>query len=329
MTTKQTGLETAVASLPEARAMQPQLAPIAEVRAQLENRQHRQLVKDSLCPNATDLEFEHIMATAWHLGLDPILQQIYFFPVYDSRLRRESWVPVVSIGGLLSIADRTGEYQGRTLPQWCGQDAQWVDVWLADTPPGAAKVGVHRANFVEPLYGIVTYREYCRRRKDGKPMAQWGAMPAHMLFKCALSQALRTAFPREMAGDYGVKDVSMPGEPGRFRIRDTTDEVAEQVEPKQNDDDVGWLLGQIQTAQSQTKLDALARKASEAPEASRAELRRAWVEAKTRIEAERTEALTEKSGEHHYGPAPMTDAEVAAVESGEQAGFGFDSDDPK
>lgn len=322
--------------MPDEKTTALALAPIAEVRAKLESREHRDLIKQTHCPGATDLEFAHCMATAHHLGLDPIARQIFFIPVWDSKQRREQWVPIVSIDGLRAIAQRTGEWQGRTNPQWCGPDGQWVDIWLADRPPAGARVGVYRAGFREPLYGVVTYREYCRRKKDGAPMALWATHPSHMLFKTAEAQAYRAAFPREMAGDYGIKDISMPGEPGRFRVRDTTDEVAEQVAPKELPADAGegvaWLLEQIQTAESKIKLDALARKAAEAPEASRAELRKAWVEAKLRIETDTVvdaPAPDPEPGEHDYGPAPMTDAERAAVESGEQAGFGFDSDDPK
>lgn len=312
--------KTALVQAEQPELVAAPLAPIAEVRARLADPQHRQLCKDLYCPGASDLEFAHCMATAHHLGLDPIARQIYFIPVYDSQNRRYQMVPVVSIGGLASIAERTGEYKGRTVPQWCGQDGAWRDIWLPEGPPAAAKVGVRRDGFVEPVYGVVMYREYVRRKKDGNPMAQWGSMPAHMLFKCAFAQALRACFPTEMAGDYGIKDVSMPGESGRFRVRDTTEESTPQLIGAMDDTTAG-LLEQMQAVESMTKLEALARQATKAPAEHRPRLREAWAEAKSRIEGQ---AAKPEPSEHDYGPAPMTDAEVKAVESGEQSGFGFD-----
>ena len=340
------------------------LAPIRDVRTQLEDRKYRELVKSIHCPNATDLEFEHCMATAWHLGLDPVARQIFFIPVWDSKQRREQWVPVVAVAGLLAVAQRTGEFQGRTRPQWCGQDGAWRDVWLADGPPAAAQVGVWREGFQEPLYGIVLYREYCRRTRDGRPMAQWGTMPSHMIMKCALAQALRHSFSVEMAGDYGVRDVSMPGEPGRFRVRDQTPEP----EALPEHDPVPPIIEAMREAKDTAELDEHTAKLKEhsLTELDRDIARAAWNEAKERIEAAaqpknvsretkgngrktkkngktngkaKAEPTPEPdaapAGEHDYGPPPWDkrdqgDMAATVDEPGppepEQPGFGFDDD---
>jgi phage recombination protein Bet len=118
-------------------------------------------------------------------GLDPFQKQIY--------LTKQG--VIVGIDGLRSIALRTGEFQGRTGPFWCGPDGEWHDMWLdQSTPPAAAKVGVLRAGFTEPVYGIAMWSEF------GSKTATWGKMPAHMLAKVAESHALRAAFPTDMSG---------------------------------------------------------------------------------------------------------------------------------
>lgn len=266
------------------------IAPIAEIRAKLADKRYYQLIKDVHCPKASDLEFRHCMATAHHLGLDPIARQIFFIPVFDSRLKREQWVPIVAVAGLLAIAQRTGEYCGRTRPQWCGQNGEWRDVWLDDGPPAAAQVAVYREGYVEPLVGVVMYREYCRRTKDGRPMAQWGTMPAHMLYKCALSQALRTSFPQEMAGDYGVRDVSMPGEPGRFRHRDDTPQLTDGSAAEADETEgILALIKAVRTAGSAKALDKAteALKEFELTDALREVAKQAWVEANERLASKR------------------------------------------
>ena len=307
------------------------LAPIAEVRRKLEDREYLTLIKDSLCPKASDLEFKHCMATAHHLGLDPIARQIFFFPVYNSELRRMVWVPVVAVAGLLAIAQRTGEYQGRTAPEWCGQDGKWRDIWLADGPPAAARVSVHRNGFVEPVAGVVMYREYCRRGKDGSPMAQWKTMPAHMLYKCALSQALRHSWSQEMAGDYGIQGVSMPGEPGQFRERSEADEPPKQLPAA----DIDAVIAAIREAPNPDELNARAQKLKdiEMTEAQREDALDAWKAATGRIgkalgvnvstkpsENDTKPQETEPAPEHDYGPPAMTDGEAKKA----QDTFGFD-----
>jgi phage recombination protein Bet len=333
-----------------------QLAPIAEIRGQLDDPQYRQLVKDVICKGATDLEFQHCMAVAWHLGLDPLARQIFFITVYDSKLRREVWVPIVAVAGLLAVAQRTGEYQGRTKPEWCGQDGAWRDVWLADGPPAAAQVGVHRAGNVEPTYGIVTYREYCRRTRDGRPMAQWGVMPAHMLFKCALSQALRHSFSIEMAGDYGVQGLDMPGEPGRFRVKsdkalaepgeipvaEIIEGVRESKDFAELDEMTSMLKGRdLSETERQTALDAwneARQRITKALESAKAVVSRATKgngkkkkNGKAKAKAEPTpEPEAAPAGEHDYGPPPWDEMQAAeasaAAEATDQSDFGFDAE---
>ena len=310
-----------------------QLAPIAEVRAKLEDRQYLQLIKDALTPQASDVEFRVCMATAHHLGLDPLARQIFFIPVFDSKLRREQFVPVVAVAGLLAIAQRTGEYLGRTKPQWCGQDGEWRDLWLADGPPAAAQVGVYRDGFIEATTGVVMFREYCRRTKDGRPMAQWGTQPAHMLFKCALSQALRHSFPQEMAGDYGIQEISMPGEPGRFRTRDDTPQLTDGQAEADDNQGILALIKEVRNAPTLKALDKATQALKDCTlgDSLREAAKNAWVEASERLaKAEKKPKKNGKAkaepepepapaGEHDYGPPPMTDDQVKAAE----ASFGF------
>ncbi len=128
-------------------------------------------------------------------------------PMWDSKLRCEVMTPVVTIDGFRSRASRTAEYEGQTEPQWCGQDGVWRDVWLENSYPVAARIGVWRKNFRSPAYGVARWSTYCATDKDNNPKRNWQKMPDLMLAKCAEALALRKAFPAEFGGVYAQEEM--------------------------------------------------------------------------------------------------------------------------
>jgi len=171
--------------------------------------ERRDLIKRTIAKGVTNDEFDLFMATAARTGLDPFARQIYAVTRYDKRENRKVMSIQVSIDGFRLIAARTGDYQGQTMIEWCGDDKVWTDVWLDnDRPPMAARVGVRRAGFVEPLYGIARWKSYAQRGKDGNVTPMWRNMPDVMLGKCAESQALRRAFPNELGGLYTTDEMA-------------------------------------------------------------------------------------------------------------------------
>jgi len=169
------------------------------------------LIKRTIADGATDDELALFIYQCQRTGLDPFARQIYSIQrqVYDPKLNRKvpKMVTQVSIDGLRLIAERTGKYAGQIGPFWCGPDNVWLDVWTSKEYPTAAKVGVIRSDFKEPLYSIALWSEYAPVF-EGKVGPMWSKFPAHQLAKCAEALSLRRAFPQDLSDLYTPEEMN-------------------------------------------------------------------------------------------------------------------------
>jgi phage recombination protein Bet len=125
-------------------------------------------------------------------GLDPFARQLYMIQ------RAGKQTIQTGVDGFRLVARRAADQARETLSygpvEWSGPEGQWQEVWLADTPPAAAKVTVYRAGQAFPA--VVLWREFSQTTDT------WKRMPAHMLAKVAEVAALRKAFPQDLSGLY-------------------------------------------------------------------------------------------------------------------------------
>lgn len=236
----------------------------------------KSLIRKTLAKDASAEQFEMFLEVCQRTGLNPFAKQIYAVVRKGSDRYPPTMTIQVGIDGLRLIAQRTGEYEGQTAPEWCGMDGVWRDVWLESEPPAAARVGVRRRSFIDPVYGIAKYDSFVQQvdiydgnQKTGKkrPNEMWARMADTMLAKCAESAALRKAFPQELsglhtevegrAGDY----VQMSGEVERPAIKKPKSKKALALAPPVNvDPDSGEIDQDVPDAKFSAVLSATLRK---------------------------------------------------------------------
>jgi hypothetical protein len=168
------------------------------------------VLREQLAPQASDAELEYLAQVGQRLGLDPIAGHIVLIPRWDSRVKKMVHRPQITADGRLVLADRTGELDGFSGPEWTGPREKdgshaWVDVWDEDFPPHAARVFVYRKGRSHPVNGTVRWFEFAQTDSNGNVLPTWKQMPSHMLGKVALSLGIRRAFPGIIPTDLDVE----------------------------------------------------------------------------------------------------------------------------
>jgi phage recombination protein Bet len=159
-----------------------------------------QLISTTIAPGCSNDELRLFAYACQRTGLDPFSRQIY-------AIKRAGKLTIqVSIDGLRSISERTGQLDG-SQSYWCGPDGVWVDAWLDSKPPAAAKTIIYRKGCAHPFTATARFADF----NAGQGL--WSKMPSVMIAKCSEAQALRRAFPADLSGVYSTDEMDQAVEP--------------------------------------------------------------------------------------------------------------------
>lgn len=213
---------------------------------------------NTIAKDLNEYEFKIFIRQINRTGLDPFSNQIYT----QKRRQKEkdgSWGERMVIGtgidGFRLIAQRTGRYAGQVGPFWCGDNGKWVDVWLPSVPPKAAKVGILRAGFKEPLWSVAKFETYSQKKSDGALTIMWQKMPEVMIAKCAEALGLRRAFPQELSGMHTREELEIDGE---IETESTSPETVPQIEGPKEDEVQAYFkeaVSMLETSQTAKQLE--------------------------------------------------------------------------
>jgi phage recombination protein Bet len=160
------------------------------------------VIKKTIAPEGiTDTELSLFIQQCKRTQLDPFSRQIYATKI-QGKISIQA-----TIDGFRLIAERSGDYQGQTLPLYLNKTGKWSEVWTETGYPVACKVGVYKKGFIEPLFAIAKWDSYVQKVKDGKVGFMWAKMPEVMLAKVAEALALRKAFPNDLSGIYSQEEM--------------------------------------------------------------------------------------------------------------------------
>lgn len=161
-----------------------------------------ELLKATICRDATDDEFDLFLHACTRTGLDPFMKQIYAVKRWDNNLGRMSMTMQTGIDGYRLIAERTKKYSpGREPTYTYDQNGK------LESATAFVKKMTHDGTWHE-VSASAFYSEYVQRKKDGSPLSMWLNMPRNQLAKCAESLALRKCFPAEMSGLYTKEEMA-------------------------------------------------------------------------------------------------------------------------
>lgn len=190
------------------------------------------LIKRTICKDATDDEAQLFIQTCKRAGLDPFLRQIHFIKIEGKVISH------VGVDGFRLIADRTGRYAP-------GKETEFTYDKQGDLHSAKAYVKKKTPDGVwHEVSAIAFFNEWVRVSPT------WNSKRHIMLSKCAEMLALRKAFPAELSGLH-VQSEDIPQEASKEKIQHQAIEVPAKLS-QEDLEKLELLLSQFANVEEKT-----------------------------------------------------------------------------
>lgn len=158
--------------------------------------------------NVTDQEVIMFLNLCRFQHLNPFLRECYLIKYgnYDASIvvskevfiKRAMRNPAFNgmVGGII-VHDQNGDIREREGSFYLDDQEKLVGGWCK----------VYLKNIDWPIYKSVRLQDYEGRKNDGTPNTMWASKGATMIAKVAQMQALREAFPEDLAGMYAQEEI--------------------------------------------------------------------------------------------------------------------------
>jgi phage recombination protein Bet len=177
--------------------------------------------------NANQDQFDYFIAECEARQLRVELGQIVVMSFRNKKSGTTEYSSHVTLDGLRVIAERSGLYAGQKGPLFLDKDGKtWLEYWPYDDKPLVAKAAVYRKGWKEPVWFAARLKSYLPKSQDFK----WQDMPEIMLGKCAISGALKAAFPGVMTGIVTDSEVvEVADEPAQIKMPGVKERVSMMI----------------------------------------------------------------------------------------------------
>ncbi|MCG4254224.1 phage recombination protein Bet [Acetobacter senegalensis] len=161
------------------------------------------ILKDSLYPGAADDSVRMVIGYCRAASLDVMKKPVHIVPMWDSKAKMMRDVVMPGIALYRIEASRTGEYIGKSEPEFgplITTELGGVRVRFPEWCRMTVRRLVHgrECEFTAKEYWL---ENYATAKKDtDAPNAMWKKRAFGQLAKCAEAQALRMAFPEQTGG---------------------------------------------------------------------------------------------------------------------------------
>ena len=163
------------------------------------------LIKNTVAVGATDDELKLFFFECRRRGVHPMDRLIHFVKRGSGNDAKATFQ--AGIDFMRSQAESTNEYRGQDDIEFC-QMIDFKDGDKSFSAPEWAKATVKRRDRETGEIVTTAATAYWSEFYPGDKMGfMWRKMPRVMLGKCAESQALRKAFPRQLAGLYSFEEM--------------------------------------------------------------------------------------------------------------------------